>query len=169
VRQRQSSCLSVAWAGGARSPPESGENRAAGGHAEGVRLAPVKGFAMSAEDPGSGTPRVSVQGEIDMATVDVVRRKAHHQLELYGPRLVVDLVRTGFMDSSGLHLIEALRRRTSEQGGALVLVVAIYGSRRLLRIAPPPSDAPAVVARSQPDTAVRNQRLSPETARTVAA
>jgi anti-sigma B factor antagonist len=129
----------------------------------------MKRFAVSVEQPGSGAPRVSVQGEIDMATVDVVRRQAHRQIELHGPGLVLDLVRTSFMDSSGLHLIEALRRRTSEQGGALVLVVATYGVRRLLEIAPLPSDVSVVVARSQRDAAVRNQRLSPHSGRTVAA
>ena len=129
----------------------------------------MKRFAVSAEQPGSGAPRVSVQGEIDRSTVDVVRRRAHRQIELHGPGLVLDLVRTSFMDSSGLHLIEALRRRTSEQDGALVLVVATYGVRRLLEIAPPPSDVPVVVARSQRDAAVTNRRLSPHSGRTVAA
>jgi anti-anti-sigma factor len=138
-------------------PPESSENSAAPHPANRVRLAPAKGFAVSAEKPESGAPRVSVQGQIDVATVDVVRRQAHRQIELHGPRLVLDLVRTSFMDSSGLHLIEALRHRTSGQGGALVLVVATYGVRRLLEIAPPPSDVRVVVARSQRDVAVTNQ------------
>jgi anti-anti-sigma factor len=151
------------------SPPESGENSPAPGHAKGVPPAPVKRCAVSAGEPGSGAPRVSVQGEIDTATVDVVRRQAQRQIELHGPRLVLDLVRTSFMDSSGLQLIEALRRRTSEQGGALILVVASYGVRRLLGIAPPPSDVLVVVARSQRDAAARNQRLSPDSGRTVAA
>jgi len=129
----------------------------------------MKRFAVSAEKPGSGAPRVSVQGEIDRSTVDVVRRQAHRQIELHGPGLVLDLVRTSFMDSSGLHLIEALRGRTSEQGGALVLVVATYGVRRLLEIAPPPSDVSVVDARSQRDAAVTNRRLSPHSGQTVAA
>jgi len=101
--------------------------------------------------------------------VDVVRRRAHRRIELHGPRLVRDLVRVSFIDSSGLHLIEALRRCTSEQGGALVLVVATYGGRRLLGIAPPSSHVRVVVARSQRDAAVRNQRLSPHSDRRVAA
>jgi anti-anti-sigma factor len=129
----------------------------------------MRRFAVNVEEPRSGAPRVSVQGEIDRATVDVVRRQAHRQIELHGPRLVLDLVRTGFMDSSGLQLIEALRRCTSEQGGALVLVVATYGVRRLLRLAPPPSDVLVVVARSQRDAAVTNQRPSPQSGQVVAA
>jgi anti-anti-sigma factor len=129
----------------------------------------MRRFAVSAEHPGPGAPRVSVQGEIDRSTVDVVRRQANRQIELHGPRLVLDLVRTSFMDSSGLHLIEALRPRTSEQGGALVLVVATYGVRRLLEIAPPPSDVPVVDARSQRDAAVTNRRLLPHSGQTVAA
>jgi anti-anti-sigma factor len=116
-------------------------------------------FAVSAEKPGFGVPRVSVQGEIDIATVDLVRRHAHRQIELDGPSLVLDLAHTGFMDSSGLHLIEGLRRRTSERGGALVVVVATYGVRRLLEIAPPCSDVRVVVVPSQRDAVVRSQRL----------
>jgi anti-anti-sigma factor len=110
-----------------------------------------------------------VRGEIDRATVEVVRREAYRQIELHGPRLSLDLVRTSFMDSSGLRLIEALRRRTSEQGGALLLVVASYGVRRLLAIAPPSSDVLVVVARPQRDAAAGNQWVSPGSSRTVAA
>ena len=129
----------------------------------------MKRFAVSVEPPGSGVRRLSVQGEIDRSTVDVVRREANRQIELHGPRLVLDLVRTSFMDSSGLHLIEALRRRTSEQGGSLVLVVASYGVRRLLEIAPPRSDVLVVVARSERDAAITHARLSPQSGQTVAA
>jgi anti-anti-sigma factor len=128
----------------------------------------MRRFAVSAEKPGPGALRVSVQGEIDRSTVDVVRRQANRQIELHGPGLVLDLVRTSFMDSSGLHLIEALRGRTSEPG-ALVLVVATYGVRRLLEIAPPPSDVLVVDARSQRDAAVTNRRLLPHSGQTVAA
>jgi anti-anti-sigma factor len=152
---------------------DGGASAAAGdgaaGHPKGVRMASVKGFAVSAEEPRAGAARVSVRGEIDKATVDIVRREAYRQIELHGPRLVLDLVRTSFMDSSGLHLIEALRRRTSEQGGALVLVVATHGVRRLLGIAPPSSDVLVVIARSQRDVAVRNQRLAPRSDQRVAA
>jgi MFS superfamily sulfate permease-like transporter len=94
-----------------------------------------------------------------MATVDIVRRHAHRQIERHGPNLVLDLVQTRFMDSTGLHLIEGLRRRTSEQGGALVVVVATYAVRRLLEIAPPCSDVRVALAASQRDLAIENQRL----------
>ena len=45
-------------------------------------MAPVKRFAVSAEKPERGVPRVSVAGEIDRATVDVVRRHADRQIKL---------------------------------------------------------------------------------------
>jgi anti-anti-sigma factor len=140
------------------------EHCPAAGHAQGVRAASIKRFAVSADEPGSGAPRVSVRGEIDRATVDVVRREAYRQIELHGPRLILDLVRTSFVDSSALRLIEALRRRTSEQSGA-----ATYGVRRLLAIAPPSSDVLVVVARPQRDAATGNQWVSPLSSRTVAA
>jgi anti-anti-sigma factor len=129
----------------------------------------MKRFAVSVEPPGSGAPRLSVQGEIDRSTVDVIRREANRQMELHGPRLVLDLVRTSFMDSSGLHLIEELRPRTTEQGGSLVLVVATYGVRRVLEIAPPASEVVVVVARSQRDAAIAHAALSPRSGQTVAA
>jgi anti-sigma B factor antagonist len=127
-------------------------------------MAPVRRFAVSAEKPEGGVPRLSVQGEIDRATVDVVRRHAERQIELHGPRLVLDLARTSFMDSSGLHLIETLRRSTSEQGGALVVVVETYAVCRLLEIAPPPSDVRIFGTRRQAGVAVgahRNYRRAP--------
>jgi anti-anti-sigma factor len=116
-------------------------------------MAPVRRFAVSAEKRVSGPPRVSVRGEIDRATVDVVRRHARHQIALHGPRLILDLARTSFMDSSGLQLIEALRRRTSERGGAIVVVVATYGVRRLLEIAPSASDVRVVMTGPRAGTA----------------
>jgi hypothetical protein len=80
-----------------------------------------------------------------------------------------DLVRTSFMDSSALHLIGALRLRTSEQGGALVVVVATCGVRRLLGVTPPPRDALVALARSRRGAAITNRRLSPHICQTVAA
>jgi hypothetical protein len=76
---------------------------------------------------------------------------------------------SSFMDSSALHVIEALRLRTSEQGGALVVVVATYGVRRLLEVAPPPRDVLVAVARSRRGAAVTNRRLSLHSGQTVAA
>ena len=76
------------------------------------------------------------------------------------------------MDSSGLRLIETLRRSTSERGGALVLVVATYGVRRLLEIAPPPSDVRILGMRPQGGAAVgthRNYRPAPDHDRVEAA
>jgi hypothetical protein len=63
------------------------------------------------------------------------------------------------MDSSGLHLIEALRGRTSERGGAIVVVVATYGVRRLLEIAPPASDVRVVMTRPPAGTAGGTPRV----------
>jgi anti-anti-sigma factor len=111
---------------------------------------PVSQFSVRTEEPASGAPRVSVHGEVDMATADVVLARALRQIELHGPHLVLDLTRTSFMDSSGLHVIEALRRRTCGHGGGLVLVVATHGVRRLLEIAPPSSDVQVVTTCAEP-------------------
>jgi hypothetical protein len=146
---------------------EPRENSAASGPDEMVGPAPMKRFAVSLEQRESGAPRVSVEGEIDRSTVDVVRLEAIRQIESHGPGR--HLVRTSLMDSSAQHLIEALTLRTSEQEGALVVVVATYGVRRLLEVAPPPRDVLVAVARSRRGAAVTNWRLSPHSGQTVAA
>ena len=91
--------------------------------------------------------RLSFEGEIDLATVELLQREAQRQLDEHGPDLVLDLRRTGFMDSSGLRLIETLARRAAEHGGELVLIVASYGVRRLLELAPPGPSVRVVVER----------------------
>ena len=111
--------------------------------------APRGRFFVRTAEPDSGAARVSVHGEIDMATAGAVLTRALRQIDLHGPSLVLDLTRTSFMDSSGLHLIEALRRRTCGQGGELVLLVATHCVQRLLEIAPPASDVQVVSTSAQ--------------------
>jgi anti-sigma B factor antagonist len=130
-------------------------------------MAPGGQFSVRTAEPGSGIPRVSVHGEIDMATAGAVLARALRQIELHGPSLVLDLTRTTFMDSSGLHVIEALTRRTCGHGGGLVLVVATDGVRRLLEIPPPSSYVHVVTTCAQAEPALG--RRVPDGSRTAAA
>jgi anti-anti-sigma factor len=69
--------------------------------------------------PGCVTLRVT--GEIDMSTAALVREAAIHALR-HQPALDIDLSGVTFMDSSGLHMLLATRRRAEVQGGHLRLL-----------------------------------------------
>jgi stage II sporulation protein AA (anti-sigma F factor antagonist) len=63
---------------------------------------------------------VQARGELDIATVETLRAA----LDAIGDagRLVLDLSRLSFIDSSGLHLLTALHRRAQQDGIQLKLV-----------------------------------------------
>ncbi|MDX6205041.1 MAG: anti-sigma factor antagonist [Frankiales bacterium] len=54
---------------------------------------------------------ISVAGEIDMATVSGLRDALETALHQPDPRLILDLSRVDFCDSSGLAVLVAARRR----------------------------------------------------------
>jgi len=61
------------------------------------------------------------QGEIDLATVDVVREAVERAIQP-GEDLVLDLREVGFMDTSGLRYVLELNDRASRDGFDLRLV-----------------------------------------------
>jgi anti-anti-sigma factor len=97
--------------------------------------------------------RISVEGEVDRTSVELLRQEGESQLEEHGTSLVLDLSRTTFMDSAGLRLIEALHRLARERGGELVVVVASYPVRRLLELAPPPASVRVILEHAAEDLA----------------
>jgi anti-sigma B factor antagonist len=101
-----------------------------------------------AREDGQATLRVA--GEIDLHNVDDLRR-AMEEATTAAPRLVVDLTRVGFMDSSGLRLLLETRRTLDVPDRSMALVLAPGGVvERLLQLAnvltmferaQPPADA----------------------------
>jgi anti-sigma B factor antagonist len=68
-----------------------------------------------------GTASLSLEGELDLASA---RRMEEHLAELEDARparLVVDLQRLAFIDSTGLRLLIQADARARERGGELVL------------------------------------------------
>lgn len=70
------------------------------------------------------------RGEIDLATVELVRGAVEGNLQV-GEDLVLDLREVGFMDTSGLRLVLELKDRVDRDGCELRLV---RGPRAVQRV-----------------------------------
>ena len=86
-------------------------------------------FGVSVHREGSALVVVP-QGEIDLATVDLVRAAADGERQA-GEDLVIDLREVGFMDTSGLRYVLELVERAEQDGFALRLV---RGPRAVQRV-----------------------------------
>ncbi|MEV6597870.1 STAS domain-containing protein [Actinoplanes sp. NPDC051346] len=76
---------------------------------------------MTIQDPGDGIRVLSVAGEIDHDSVDVLRDAVEQALADGRDRLVADLSAVPFCDSGGLSLFVETHRRTTARGGWLRL------------------------------------------------
>jgi anti-sigma B factor antagonist len=74
---------------------------------------------------------VSVLGEIDLSTAARVREAVADQIDAGLSRLVIDLTRVTFMDSTGLGLLVGTHKSTTARGGGLRVVC---DNPRLLRL-----------------------------------
>jgi anti-sigma B factor antagonist len=69
-----------------------------------------------------GVPVVAAPEEIDITNADVLRT-ALLESDAHGPgTFVVDLTRTQFCDTAGLHALVAARKRAQAKGGDVLLV-----------------------------------------------
>jgi anti-anti-sigma factor len=73
---------------------------------------------------------VSPRGEIDLATVGLVRQAVDREQQP-GESVVLDLREVGFMDTSGLRYVLELNDRAGQEGFRLLLV---RGSRAVQRV-----------------------------------
>jgi len=106
-------------------------------------------FSVSTARVGDGRGVVSVSGELDLHTVGQLKQELDAAASL-ADRVVLDLARVTFMDSTALGAIVVAHRRLRGAGGDLTLVsddprtvrlFAITGLDRLLRIHPSLGDA----------------------------
>jgi anti-sigma B factor antagonist len=70
-----------------------------------------------------GVPVVTVPEEIDITSADGLRTALVAAAALGPGTFVVDMSRTRFCDSSGLHALVAAHRRTQAEGGEMLLVI----------------------------------------------
>jgi anti-sigma B factor antagonist len=85
-----------------------------------------------APDPDGGTV-LRIHGELDIGTADQLRRAAGPHLGA-GGRLVLDLSRVTFCDSTGLAVLVGFHKRLAASGGALELYAPVPRVQNLLAI-----------------------------------
>jgi anti-sigma B factor antagonist len=87
-------------------------------------MATPVGFVSSTQQLGSGTPVVSVTGEVDLATVGGLERTLEHAADDRTGGLIVDLTRCSFFDAGGLRALVDTRARLARANRALGLVMS---------------------------------------------
>ena len=81
---------------------------------------PVRPFCVDAVSDG-GEAVVALTGELDVSCADVLEREVRRLRRAGFDRVVVDLCRVVFVDSSGLRALISLRNTAQREGHRLVL------------------------------------------------
>jgi anti-anti-sigma factor len=117
----------IIWQGPQRSSPAPWTGRRARGcgRARGLRV-DVR--------PGA-QPVVEVGGEIDLYSGADLREELLRTLRRHGPRLILDLHGVTFMDSAGVEVLLATRRRAQLEGGWVAVTQASPCVRRMITLA----------------------------------
>ena len=82
----------------------------------------------------SGVPVVTAPEEIDITNAPGLRSALLEAAEHGHGTLVLDMTRTQFCDSSGLHTLLAARKRAQAEGGELLLVLSATHVLRVFAI-----------------------------------
>lgn len=81
----------------------------------------------------NGDTQLALVGELDLATLDVLEQELD-RIASTEKRLVLDLRRLEFIDSSGLHALLRADRRLSDAGGQLTIIRGPRAVERLFRL-----------------------------------
>jgi anti-sigma B factor antagonist len=81
-----------------------------------------------------GVPVVTAPQEIDITNVGQLRAALLHAAAGPGPALVVDMTRTRFCDSAGLHAMIGAHKRAQAEGRQVRLAVTGAQVRRILTL-----------------------------------
>ena len=117
----------IVWEGPqhARPAPWAGRKARGYGRARGLRVD---------VQPGA-QPVVAVGGEIDLHSGAELRDELLRVLRRHGPRLILDLHDVTFMDSAGIEVLLATRRRARLEGGWVRVARASPCVGRMLTLA----------------------------------
>lgn len=85
-----------------------------------------------AESEDDSAAVLSVTGELDMSTVDVLSERTQRLLDAGANMVLIDLSGLAFMDSSGLRLLIALNDRSHEEGWTLRLRIPREEAARMV-------------------------------------
>jgi len=94
-------------------------------------MTPQTGFPVQLID---GVPVVAAPEEIDITNADGLRTALAEAATHGQGRFVVDMTRTKFCDTAGLHALVAAHKRTLSDGGHLLLVMPDSGVLRIFAI-----------------------------------
>ncbi len=88
-----------------------------------IRLWGMRGLTINRSAVADGWISMSVDGEIDLATVDELNVAIQDVLASDNSNLLVDLTDTSFMDSTGLKSLVMAERNFTEAGRSFALAV----------------------------------------------
>jgi anti-sigma B factor antagonist len=91
-------------------------------------------FVAATEQLDSGTPVVSVMGEVDLATAPALERALLGVAEDRTGEVIVDLTGCSFLDSRGLGALNAARAKLERSERRLALVLANQSVLRIFQI-----------------------------------
>ena len=81
-----------------------------------------------------GVPVVAAPQEVDITNAGLLRAALLRAAARPGATLVVDMTRTQFCDSSGLHTLLAAHKRAQAEGGELLLAITAAPVLRVLAL-----------------------------------
>jgi anti-sigma B factor antagonist len=82
----------------------------------------------------SGVAVVVTPGEIDITNADALRAALLEASELGHGRLAVDMSRTQFCDTAGLHALVGAHKRAQAEGGEVRLVISGMAVQRIFAL-----------------------------------
>ncbi len=94
-------------------------------------MTPESGFPVQMIE---GVPVVAAPAEIDITNADGLRTALAEAAKHGRERFVVDMTRTQFCDTAGLHALVAAHQRTQAESGQMVLVMPGPGVLRIFEI-----------------------------------
>lgn len=104
----------------------------------------IPDFSVTVESPADGRAVLTVRGELDLASAEILRQPLVEALSTYS-LVVLEMSGCPFLDSSGLRALLAGARRAEEAGSALRLcgagpevarVIELTAVQSVLRVYP---------------------------------
>lgn len=84
----------------------------------------MRGLTIDSRELPNGWMAISVDGEVDIASVDKLQKAIDAVFEERSDDLAVDLTESTFMDSTGLKALVMAERRFSDDGRSFAIVIS---------------------------------------------
>jgi anti-sigma B factor antagonist len=98
------------------------------------RIPEMATFSITDGPIDRNTHVVEPHGEIDLATVRILKQRLAEALELGTRHLIVDLEDVDFIDSTGLGVLIGTERRLRARGGRLIIACPNPAVRRVFEV-----------------------------------